>query len=295
MKLAISTYSLASWRLEKKKSLLQTIDWIADADVQGIEFADLEVTGKGGPIRQATIVRKKCEKKGLEVAGYCVPIELYGSAIYQRCITAQLKEQVDIAAELGVKSMRHDVTSGPKSRGKKVSFNDVLNNVVPLIRRIAEYAQSKGIVTSLENHGFYMQKAARVEELIKKVNHSNFRVTLDTGNFLCVNEDPVESVRWLAPYAVMVHFKDFHVKPKSQMPPDGWFATPTSIALRGAILGHGDIDIPAQLRILKKAGYNGYLSLEFEGIEEPTFAVKSGLKYLRTELKNLRGLYGYSV
>lgn len=292
MKLAISTYSLSRWQREKKKSLLQTIDWIADADVQGIEFAGLETDRKGGAIRHAKAVRKKCEKRGLEVAGYCVPIELYGSSIYHRRITEQLKEHIDVAAELGVKSMRHDVTAGPKNRGEKVSFNNVLNNVAPLIRRIAEYAQGKGIVTSLENHGFYMQKATRVKKLIKKVNHSNFRVTLDTGNFLCVNDDPVESVRSLAPYAVMVHLKDFHVKPKNQMPPDGWFATPSTIALRGAILGHGDIDVPAQLRILKKVGYDGYLSLEFEGVEEPTFAVKSGLKYLRAELKKIRRLHG---
>jgi sugar phosphate isomerase/epimerase len=45
------------------------------------------------------------------------------------------------------------------------------------------------------------------------------------------------------------------------------------------------IDVPAQLRILKKSGYDGYLSLEFEGMEEPTKAIKLGLDYLRTHLE----------
>ena len=82
----------------------------------------------------------------------------------------------------------------------------------------------------------------------------------------------------------MAHAKDFHVKPKSAMPPTGWFATPTKIALRGAIAGHGVLDLPAQIKLLKNAGYNGFLSLEFEGIEEPTTAIKLGLDYLRAIL-----------
>ena len=37
-----------------------------------------------------------------------------------------------------------------------------------------------------------------------------------------------------------------------------------------------DCDFSAE-KILKDAGYNGYLSLEFEGMEEPTQAVRLGL------------------
>ena len=69
------------------------------------------------------------------------------------------------------------------------------------------------------------------------------------------------------------------------MPPTGWFVTPTPLALRGAIPGHGVIDIPAQLRLLKKAQYDGYLSLEFEGMEEPSGALRLGLDYLRQQLE----------
>jgi sugar phosphate isomerase/epimerase len=105
-----------------------------------------------------------------------------------------------------------------------------------------------------------------------------------------VNDDPVAAVARLARYAVMVHIKDFHVKPKKQMPPTGWFATPTRLALRGAIVGHGVIDIPAQLRLLKKAGYHGYLSLEFEGMEEPTQAIRLGLDYTREQLQAIKAL-----
>jgi sugar phosphate isomerase/epimerase len=126
-----------------------------------------------------------------------------------------------------------------------------------------------------------MQAAARCERLVEAVGHPNFGITLDMGNFLCVNEDPVEAVARLAKYAVMAHVKDFHLKPKKQRPPTGWFDTPTPIALRGAIVGHGVIDVPAQIKLLKRAKYDGYLSLEFEGMEDPLLAVRAGLDYLR--------------
>ena len=88
----------------------------------------------------------------------------------------------------------------------------------------------------------------------------------------------------------MAHVKDFHIRPKKVMPPSGWFATPTSIALRGAIVGHGAVDVPKQLRLMKKAGYKGYLSLEFEGMEEPTRAVTLGLEFLTQQLTAIKAL-----
>jgi sugar phosphate isomerase/epimerase len=129
-----------------------------------------------------------------------------------------------------------------------------------------------------------MQESKRVEKLIRAVDHPNYGLTIDLGNFMCVNENPTDATRRLAKYVIMAHAKDFHVKPKKEMPPTGWFATPTSICLRGAIAGHGVLDLPAQLKLLKRAGYNGYLSLEFEGMEEPAKAITLGLEYLRSYL-----------
>jgi sugar phosphate isomerase/epimerase len=208
-------------------------------------------------------------------------------AAQQKRAVAQLKRDVDIAAELGCPSMRHDVTRGfdgyKRYRGRK-TFAEALKAIVPAIREVADYAGQQGVITTVENHGFYMQAAERVEKLLDAVDHPNFALTMDMGNFLCVNDDPVAAVKRLAKRAVMVHAKDFHVKPKKQAP-GSWLHTPTPIAIRGAIAGHGNVDIPAQLRALKAARYDGYLSLEFEGLEEPTFAIEAGLGYLRDQLK----------
>ena len=106
-------------------------------------------------------------------------------------------------------------------------------------------------------------------------------MTIDLGN--CdVEQKPVDAFEAVAKYVIMAHAKDFHVKPKAKMPASGWFATPTEICLRGAIAGHGELDLPSLLKLLKKSGYDGWLSLEFEGMEEPARGVQLGLEYLRS-------------
>jgi len=291
MKLAVSSYSLSRWRRENNKSLEQMLAWMADNGVQAVEFSGLDEKAADRPVARAAALRRRCEKLGMKVAAYCVGAELLTPRAQQKQTIDRLKVDVDVAAEFGVRTMRHDVTRGfdaYKGFRKPKTFANALKVVVPALRQVADYAAGKGVITSLENHGFYMQASKRVEQLIKTVNHPNYALTVDMGNFLCVNEDPVAAVRRVAKYAVMAHTKDFHVRPKKQMPPSGWFATPTSIALRGAICGHGAIDVPTQLRILKKAGYNHYLSLEFEGMEPQTMGVKLGLEYLRQQLKAIK-------
>jgi sugar phosphate isomerase/epimerase len=42
------------------------------------------------------------------------------------------------------------------------------------------------------------------------------------------------------------------------------------------------IPVPQCVKILKKAGYDGYLSLEFEGWEENIPALESGFAFLKS-------------
>ncbi len=289
MKLAVSTYSLWRWRKENGKTLEQSLEWIKSAGVDAVEFAG-DVDGDGmARVRRAAELSRRCRKIGLTIVSYCVGAELLVPGDLQRQVVERLRLEVDVAGELGVKTMRHDVTRGFGENAKKFrvpkTFDAAVKHVVPAIRDVADYGVSEGIKTSLENHGFFMQESKRVEKLIKAVAHPNFGLTIDLGNFMCVAEDPVAATRRLAKYVIMAHAKDFHVKPKKTMPASGWFATPTDICLRGAIAGHGVLDLPAQLKLLKKAGYDGYLSLEFEGMEEPTQGIKLGLDYLREQLK----------
>lgn len=294
MKLCVSSYSLSRWRRENKKTLEDSMKVVAGLGVPAMEFSGLagsRHTRVTDTVELAKRVRAEATKLKLDIPSYCVGGELMVTGTALKDEIARRKKEVDVAAALGARSTRQDVTRGfPEKWTGPKTFAAALKHIVPALREVADYGQEKGVVVTLENHGFYMQESLRIQKLIETVNHENYRLTLDMGNFLCMNEDPVQAVERLVKYAVMVHAKDFHVRPKKMMPPSGWFATPTPIALRGAIVGHGEIDVVAELKLLKKAKYNGYLSLEFEGMEEPDKAVELGLEFLRTNLKAIGAL-----
>ncbi|MBQ7844188.1 MAG: sugar phosphate isomerase/epimerase, partial [Odoribacter sp.] len=124
-------------------------------------------------------------------------------------------------------------------------------------------AKAKGIRTCTENHGFLFQSPERVEELILAVGNENYGWLCDMGNFLCADEDVVKSVSIAAPYAFHAHVKDFLWKPGTEDAPVGFFMTRGKNHIRGTIVGHGVVPVRNCIGILKSAGYNNWLSIEF--------------------------------
>ena len=149
-------------------------------------------------------------------------------------------------------------------------------------KKVTEYAQAKGIMTMTENHGYYSQDADRVASLIDAVDHENFGALVDLGNFMCADEDPVLSTSRLAPYAVHVHCKDFLYRRGCETDPGAtWFKTRGGNYLRGTIVGHGEAKIAQSLATLKRKGYDGYISLEFEGTEDNIVGIKMGFENIK--------------
>ena len=72
--------------------------------------------------------------------------------------------------------------------------------------------------TSLENHGFFVNGADRVIRLIEGIGRSNVKMTMDVGNFRCVDDISEIAVQKCLPYADTIHLKDFYIRDKERMP-----------------------------------------------------------------------------
>ncbi|MEC0213382.1 sugar phosphate isomerase/epimerase [Paenibacillus ehimensis] len=269
MKLGLSTYSLYRAIDKKEMTVTEAIRWIADNGGEHVEIVPIgyDLTNNPGLIED---IRKTADQAGLDISGYAVGANFVQATLeaYELEIEKTIR-QVDIARDLGVKRMRHDVASRPIPETSIRQFEADLPRLVEACRRIADYAAQFDIVTSVENHGFYLQASDRVLRLVHEVDRANFKTTLDIGNFLCVDEDPVSAVSNNISFASMVHLKDFYRRPSYRNPGEGWFKSTHGNFLRGAIVGQGDIDMPEVIRVLKASGYDGYLSVEFEGMEDP--------------------------
>ncbi|MEM7536174.1 MAG: sugar phosphate isomerase/epimerase family protein [Chloroflexota bacterium] len=291
MKIGISSYSFI--RLVQSGAMEQ-IDVIAKAKEIGfdvIEFSTI-VLPEGRTLPDyAKALRDEAERVGIEIVNYTIGADfLRGSGGDLQAEIARVQGEVDIAEILGVPGMRHDATSGwPEDRVLPRSFEAALPRLAEGCRGVTEYAAEKGIKTMVENHGFFCQDSVRVEQLVTAVNHANFGVLIDMGNFLCADDEPTTAVGRLMPYAFHCHAKDFHIKSGSDVSPGrGWFGTRAGNYLRGAIIGHGNVPVLQCIRIMQRDGYDGVLSIEYEGIEDVLMGIEIGHENLRAMMAMLQ-------
>ncbi len=284
MKTGVSSYSYSKAVGSGKIGYLDVIEKTAEIGFDAIEFSGLPVKAHDDRIEFAGKIKKRVADAGLQFANFATPADmLRGSGGDLKAEIERVKKEVLVAQALGVDKMRHDATFGFNAGDKSArSFDYYLPRIAEGCREITEFAACLGIRTMVENHGRYSQDSLRIEALVNEVDHDNFGVLLDVGNFMCVDEDSVEAVGRLISYAFHVHFKDFHVKNGSTFNPGpGWFYTRYGTYLRGAIIGHGDLPLSQCMNIIKQYGYDGTLSIEFEGLEEPLYAIEAGYKNLK--------------
>ena len=284
MKLGVSSYSFSQLVAKGAMSQLDVITKTKEMGFDVIEFSTFTLPKGETPLSFAPLVREACDKAGLPIANYTIGADfLNGSNGDWKAEVERLKYEVRVAKILGAPGMRHDATRGFAATHKGArGFDDALPTLVKGCRAITEFAADQGIKTMVENHGFFCQDSDRVEKLANGVNHPNFGLLVDMGNFLCADDEPAKALGRVMPYAIHVHAKDFHVKPGSGPNPGaGWFRSRAGNFLRGSIIGHGDVPIAQCVGIMKRAGYDGVLSIEFEGLEDPLKGIAIGFENLK--------------
>ncbi|HEU0164801.1 MAG TPA: sugar phosphate isomerase/epimerase family protein [Thermomicrobiales bacterium] len=274
MKLGVSSYSFATAFATGTMDILDAIDWIAGSSASHLEIS---LAGLGQDLIEqpdlVAAIKQRATEKNVPLVNYVVGANFRDSDLAGQI--ARLKKHIDIAHDLGITHFRHDVVEWGWRDPSQKEFEQVFATVVPVTQEIADYAAPLGIVTSVENHGFGFNNSERVRRLVDAVDRPNFRTTLDIGNFLCVDEQPIYAVAMNLPYASVIHLKDFYVR--DERPGDGWLKTVAGNHIRGAIVGYGDLPMRRLLTLIKESGFDGPISIEFEGIEDDLLAIQTGL------------------
>jgi sugar phosphate isomerase/epimerase len=135
--------------------------------------------------------------------------------------------------------------------------DDAFKWCIDSIEKCVPHAEKAGVVMALENH---WGLTTSVEGLLRIYNAFNtpwLAMNLDTGNFV---GDPYPQFEKLAPHAFIVQAKTYYGGGE-------WYTL--------------DLDYPRMARILRNAGFTGYVSLEMEGKEDPETAMPRSLEVLR--------------
>ena len=217
MQYSVSLYSFMSAIRKGELTPLDCVEKAAELGFDAVEAVDFvnfncpeqEMEAKALELKEAA------DKCGLQISSLAIGADfLNGSEGDREKELARVKRYVDLAALLGAPRMRHDITQGyARNSGNYQSYESLIPTLAQAVREVAAYAAEKQVMTMTENHGFFSQDSQRVEKLYTAVNHPNFGLLCDMGNFLCADEDPAQAVARVAPYARYVHAKDFIVKP----------------------------------------------------------------------------------
>ena len=160
----------------------------------------------------------------------------------------KVEEGLDMAYELGAPCLR--VFGGYVPEGYTLA--ETTKWAIDSLKSCMGYAENRGVVVALENHGGITATAENVVKIIKEVDSPWLGINLDLGNY---RESTYEMIAQTVPYAVHAHAK-------------------VSVA------GGGKLDYQRIKKILEAGGYNGFLSIEYEEKEDAKTGVPKFARYL---------------
>lgn len=269
MKLSVSAWSIQKSLFEKKVTVIEFIDLCDKNAVDAVELLDCFWEDEEH-IRK---VKKHLQKIKMPVSAYSISNDFVQDEEKRKTEIEKVKTGIYNAVFLDTKILR--IFSGNKK--ENISFEYAKAWIIESLKECAKYAEKMGVTMVLENHGLFAGKSSQVREIIDSVNSSALRANTDTGNFLLVGEDPVDAVENLKDYIAFVHFKDF-----AKVSGEGHYAALDGTQYSGTVIGKGEVNMKKVVEVLKASGYEGYLSIEFEGDGDPVEGTLESINYSRS-------------
>jgi sugar phosphate isomerase/epimerase len=268
--IAVSTYSFWRYRAGEKLPIEDCIDQAAEMGFDAVEVLEVQMTRKDDGYLQS--LKRRAFVNGLSLCGMSTHQGFVSPDLeVRRQNVEKTIASIELAYKLGIPTIR--VNTG--RWGTTKSFDELMANrgiepplegytdddafpwVIDSLHQCLTAAQRCGVVLGLENHWGLGRTPEGVLRIVEALNSPWLQVTMDTGNFL---EDPYEKLEKLAAKTVFVQAKTY---------------------FGGGVWYSLDLDYTRIAAMLKRYHYRGFISLEFEGKEDPRSAVPKSLALLR--------------
>ncbi len=194
-----------------------------------------------------------CLKRGLAVPCLCISTNFGKGEEQLPEELATFKHWVDVAHFLGVPIVRSFGGWPPEGEERETTWARAMKS----LREVVAYAEKRGIVVGLQNHNGrgLVERGEEVLKALEEVDNPYFSHILDTGQFV----DFYPSIEMVAPRAIHVRAKIYQIETGEE-----------------TRLDYGRI-----FPVLEKAGFNGTVSIVYEGKEPEKMAIPKAVKYLR--------------
>ena len=269
-RIGVSSYTFWGFDRAKFRSMELCMDHAARMGFDGFEILQVQLEKKDNATLQN--LKKHAFLNGLDLMGYSTHQTFLtpDKEKWQKNID-HTTDCINQAHELGIPTIR--VNTGRWGTSK--NFDELMANrgieprlpgytdddgfkwVIDAYEKLVPVAAEKGVILGLENHWGLGLTVEGVQRVVTAVDSPWLQVTLDTGNFL---EDPYERLARLAPQMVLLQAKTYFGGGR-------WYTL--------------ELDYARIAKLVKDAGFKGYVSLEFEGLEDPMTGVPKSLELLR--------------
>ncbi|MCS7300888.1 MAG: sugar phosphate isomerase/epimerase [Fimbriimonadales bacterium] len=252
MRISCAAYSYREALTKRQMSLSDFIRVCAELGLDGVEL-----TGYYFPdTSRATLnaLKRECFRYGLAIAGAATRNHFtQPDPDARKAEVESVKQWIDIAVALGAPMLRIFADRGiPQG----VSEQQAYDWSRACIEQTLPYAEAQGVVLALETHWGLTADAERTLRFTRDLKSDYFGILLDGANTL---DNHYEMIEKLAPHAVSVHAKTHSRNTKGEF---------------------FELDYERIFRILKAAGYRGYVAIEYEYIDPPAQAIPRFAKKL---------------
>lgn len=267
--IAVSTYSY--WHFSKEKYPVEkVIDDAAQLGFDGVEILHRQMENET-PAYVNMLKRRAWEQ------GLALPM----LSIHQDFVSPEAAERkegidhtihcLDLAAKLGIPAIRLNTgrwgttksfdelmaKGGVEEPIDGYTDEDAIKWCIDSIDQCVPKAEELGVVMAIENHWGLSSNIDTLLRIHQEVGSPWLQINMDTGNYV---GDPYPQIEKLAPHASIIQAKTYY---------------------GGGVWYTLDLDYPRIARIVRDAGFRGYVSLEMEGNEDAATAVPKSLAALR--------------
>ena len=277
LRLGVSSYSY--WHFTPEKTPLEyVIDQAHHLGLMGVEILQQQLESEDNAYLQK--LKRHAFRKGVTLYNLGTSQDfVWDDAAKRKENVEHTKRCIDLAHALGVPSIRVNAgtwrqgddgpglieTKGWVTPWEDATEDDGFNWAIEGLGACLEHAQERGVMLLLENHWGLTTTADGMLRILEEINSPWLRAILDMGNFY-YDGDMYTAMEKVAPWVDLAHAKTYP---------------------GGGLVFTIPLDFERIFRILKGAGFTGYVSIEMEGKEAAETAVVKSARLLQKAWENV--------
>ena len=238
-----SCIPLCFWKELHTEKTMSLEDWVHMAVEFGLDgteifepfVKDLDASGRA---RLVGVM----QDTGLKASMYTVESD-FSKPHQRKKAIAHVREAVDAALVFGANIVRLTAAShmlaGPIEGAAK---EPAMRSIADGLRGCLDYAEEKQVMLALEDHAVIGTNIADFMKILELVDDKRLKVNLDTANV--PSDTTVEFAKLVSDRVVHLHVSEL------------------LNGRHGVVIGKGDVDIKGVFSVLKKDGFDGWISLE---------------------------------